>query len=93
MSKKDTKNKTVQMTVVEDNEVTNIPSKVPAEEEPAWVTYELKRTVNMGDYESLSVKIGVTVPCRRKEISTVYKQAGKFVEKKMDQKLAKWGFK
>ena len=93
MSKKDIKNKTVQMTIREDDEIVQIPSKEPADEEPAWVTYELKRTLNLGDYESLSIKVGVTVPCRKKEIPKVYRQAEKFVEKRIDEKLTKWGFK
>lgn len=93
MSRKDTKNKTVQMTITEDNETVQIPSKEPIDEEPAWVTYELKRTINMGNYESLSVKVGVTVPCRKREIPKMYKQAERFVEKRIDEKLSKWGFR
>lgn len=93
MSKKDTKNRTVQMTIVEDNEVVQVPSKTPADEEPAWVTYELKRTLKLAEYESLSLRVGITVPCRKKEIQQTYEEARKFVEKRIKERLIKWGFK
>jgi len=91
MSKKSTKNKTVQTTLIQDEDIQQVPSDTPATEDMAYVTYEFGRTINVGNMEMLKFRIGLTVPCTKKNINKMYKKAAKFVETKMDEKLKEWG--
>jgi len=91
MSKKSTKNKTVQATLIQDDDIQQVPSDTPATEDSAYVTYEFGRTINVGNMEMLKFRIGLTVPCTKNNINKMYKKAAKFVETKMDEKLKEWG--
>ena len=88
---KSTKNKTVQATLIDNDTITQAPSDTPAEEESAYVTYEFGRTINVGNMEMLKFRIGLTVPCTKKNINKMYEKAAKFVEMKMEEKLKEWG--
>lgn len=58
------------------------------ETEPAYVSVRVGATKNMGNYESLRLEVGVTIPCYTEEITEVEKQATEWVDDKMDKKLS-----
>lgn len=63
---------------------------------PAMVSAKIGRTVNTGDYESIRIEVGVSLPCYAEEveqgITTASEMVGKFVadeEAAVRQMLAK----
>lgn len=57
--------------------------------EPAYVTAKAKRTVNLGDYESMSIEVGVTYPCYPEEVDEgmewVSAKIGSFLMNEVDE--------
>jgi hypothetical protein len=53
------------------------------ETNPAQVSYELGATMNIGNFESVRVSVGVTVPCYREEIEAAYIWAKEFAEARL----------
>lgn len=51
---------------------------------PAEVFYEAGATINLGNYESARVTVGIRVPCYREEIPTAFEAAKDWVEKKLE---------
>lgn len=49
--------------------------------EPAQVSFEVGVTMNMGNYESARVTVGLRVPCYKEEISDAYAYARSWAEK------------
>lgn len=51
--------------------------------QPATVKAALSRTINLGNYESIRIEVGVTLPCYTEEVETGIEQAtamvGKFI--------------
>jgi hypothetical protein len=56
--------------------------------EPARVNLKYGLTMNMGNYESVRVDVGVDIPCYIEEIDEAYKKAQDFVIKKINQEKA-----
>lgn len=48
--------------------------------EPAKITFELGVTMNMGDYESAKITVGVTIPCYKEEMREAYAYARQIAE-------------
>ena len=55
---------------------------------PAQTTAKLGMTVNLGNYESLRVDVGVSVPCYKEEIPAATQFCFDFAEKKLFEKVA-----
>jgi hypothetical protein len=55
---------------------------------PAEVLYEAGGTINMGNYESARVTVGIRVPCYREEIESAYVIAKDWVEKKLEAEVS-----
>jgi type VI protein secretion system component VasA len=53
------------------------------EVEPAEVSLELGTTVNMGDYETVRVTVGVRIPCYVEELVAAYADAENFVKTRL----------
>ena len=49
--------------------------------EPAKIHFEVGVTMNMGNYESARINVGVTVPCYQEELGEAYKYARGWVER------------
>ncbi len=54
---------------------------------PAVVTLRLGRTVNIGNFNSVRVEVGVSVPCYREQIDDAYAIANTWVAERLTQKL------
>lgn len=50
------------------------------ETEPAKVSFEIGVTMNLGNYESARISVGVAVPCYREEMDQAFEFARKFAE-------------
>lgn len=57
------------------------------ETEPAEVEAKLGMTVNLGNYESLRVDVGVKIPCYKEEIANAHILAFQIVEKELFNKV------
>ena len=55
--------------------------------EPIYVHFELGGTINAGNYESLKVTFGLTVPTSPKEKDATIKQVKKEVIAQMEQEI------
>jgi hypothetical protein len=51
--------------------------------EPAKVSVEFGLTMNLGNYESCKISVGLVVPCYREEVNDAYADARQYVEDKM----------
>jgi hypothetical protein len=51
--------------------------------QPATVSAEVGLTINIGNYESVRVHIGVSVPCYKEEVEGAYLWAKEFVESRV----------
>jgi hypothetical protein len=48
--------------------------------EPAKISFELGVTMNMGDYESAKISVGVSIPCYKEEMREAYAYARQIAE-------------
>jgi hypothetical protein len=55
--------------------------------EPAKVTFEAGATINMGNYESVRLTVGVSIPCYLEELSDALVHARDFVEKELEKQV------
>lgn len=55
---------------------------------PAHVNAEIGLTINIGNFESVRVHVGVTVPCYKEEVEDCYQWAKEFVEAKVKAEAA-----
>lgn len=55
--------------------------------DPAYVKVSLGMTVNLGNFESLRVDAGVTLPCYKEEIDDAYDKAYSIAEKQLFSKV------
>ncbi|MGQ9570677.1 MAG: hypothetical protein ACUVUQ_07510 [Thermodesulfovibrionales bacterium] len=51
--------------------------------EPYYVSYRRSKTINMGNYESEKVEIGLTVPCKKTEQAKTLKNIIKWVNEEV----------
>jgi len=58
------------------------------------VSYGLSRTLNMGDFESTKLHVGVSMEVEDKvskdEVEKVYKRIKSFVDEKIEEEERKW---
>ena len=64
--------------------------KAEVEDKRALVSYKLGITKSMGNFESLRLDIGVSLPCKENEVGRTYQKAKKQVGKWMDKELSKY---
>jgi len=57
--------------------------------EPAKVTAGYGMTLNLGNYESARVDVGVTLPCYVEEIDEAYKEAVRLADEWIDAQVSK----
>lgn len=58
--------------------------------EPARVKRSYGLTVNLGNYESARVEVGVEVPCYKEEVSEADAFAAQFCEERLEEEVAKF---
>ena len=56
--------------------------------QPATINAEMGVTVNIGNFESVRVYVGVTVPCYKEEIEDAFHWAKDFAEAKVKTEVA-----
>lgn len=56
--------------------------------EPAVVTYHGRRTKNLGDYNSISIEVGIHIPCDPKDVDKTYEAARDFVASRMKKEMS-----
>ena len=58
----------------------------------AVVEYSLTRTLNMGNYESTKIQVGLSLECEstREEVERTFEKAKRFVEEKMIRQESDW---
>ena len=61
--------------------------------EPARANAEISRTVNLGDYESVRVQVGVSLPCYKEEIGPALEEASAIAGGFLDRELKGLGLK
>lgn len=54
---------------------------------PAYAMVKKGATKNMGNYESVRVEVGVSVPCYLEELDRVIKDASKFVDVELEREM------
>lgn len=57
--------------------------------EPAWVNVNLGLTINLGNYESAKLEVGVKVPCYMEEADDAYRWAKHWVESRVRAESSK----
>jgi len=75
--------------VVADNSAIESISITEFKTTPAKVLVDLSRTINTGNYNSLKISIGISLPCYVEMIDEGYKVALDFVTEKLDNELVK----
>jgi hypothetical protein len=57
---------------------------------PATINVSSGITLNLGNYESLRVDVGITLPCKptKKDVEDTYAKALQFVEEKLAEQVA-----
>lgn len=60
------------------------------ETEPAEVGMSCERTVNIGNYSSLKMRVDIKVPCYVEEIADVQKELGRRVPLRVDKLVEAW---
>lgn len=55
--------------------------------EPASVFVKFGRTINVGNFESVRLDVGVNLPCYKEEIEGAYDKAVKFVVGKIQEEV------
>lgn len=65
---------------------------IPAEpiSTPATITVSSGITLNLGNYESLRIDVGISLPCKptKKDVEDTYTKALQFVEEKLAEQVA-----
>lgn len=64
--------------------------KLQLEEKRASIFYKLGVTKSMGNFESVRIDFGVTIPCREDQIRIMTKKAIAYVEKVIEKELDKY---
>ena len=59
----------------------------------ATVSYELGRTINLGDFENVKISIGIDIRTDVDELDADYKRAVKWVGNKLKEEEEKWKVK
>jgi len=72
----------------QERQDTKIPIQ-PFVVEPAYVNYSAGVTLNMGNYQSARIDVGISLPTYVEEISDAYKQAIEIVDKIMEEEVNK----
>jgi len=54
---------------------------------PAEILYEAGATLNIGNYESARITVGIRVPCYREEIPSAFEAAKSWVEAKLEAEV------
>lgn len=60
------------------------------DDEPlAEVSVDLRRTINLGNYNSVQIGVGITVPAQFGKVEKSYRAALEWVHKKLNEEVAK----
>ena len=54
------------------------------------VSYSTAQTINLGNYESVKVQVGLEMECEEEDINVTYKRVKNFVDKKIEKETKKW---
>lgn len=54
---------------------------------PVLLNLSFSRTLNTGNFESLRIVVGLTMPCKVEYLEQAYKETKKFVEEHLQQEL------
>lgn len=73
--------------VLQDDMAVETIAVMKFETTPAIVSVSCGATRNMGNFEFLRLDVGVSIPCYIEEISEVEKQASKWVDDRLSEKL------
>lgn len=57
--------------------------------EPAYVNYSEGATINVGNYQSVRVDVGISLPCYIEEINDAFIKAKEIVGKRIDEEIEK----
>lgn len=57
--------------------------------EPAYVNYSEGATINVGNYQSVRIDVGISLPCYVEEIDDAFIKAKEIVSKKIDEEIEK----
>lgn len=57
------------------------------DQEPVYVNYKLGATLNIGNYESLRVDVGLTVPCQMKDVNSIIDKTKKRVVEEIKKEV------
>jgi len=55
--------------------------------EPATVSLEYGLTLNMGNYESCRLTVGIRLPCYKEQVEEAYEAASSWVETKISEQV------
>jgi hypothetical protein len=56
--------------------------------EPAVISLEYGLTLNMGNYESCRLTVGIRLPCYKEQVEEAYGAATVWIEKKIQEQVA-----
>lgn len=56
--------------------------------EPAKVFMDLAVTINLGNYESAKISVGISVPCYKEEVDAAYDYAKNWISDRLQQEVA-----
>ena len=59
-------------------------------EHPAFVKFSAGMTINLGNFESLRIDCGVTLPCRPADIEATHQIASDFVAERVAEEETNW---
>lgn len=74
----------------EDKEVEVLRSIFTDNEQPALVKVGAGMTINLGNFESLRIDCGVTIPCHPHDIERAYEVASNFVADRIADEQTAW---
>jgi hypothetical protein len=66
---------------IDDEELIDVANNLP--ENPAMANTKLGVTLNLDNYESLRVDVGVTIPCNVEDVEAVQNNSYEFCERKI----------
>lgn len=58
--------------------------------EPAYVNYSEGVTLNVGNFQSIRIDVGITLPTYIEEIDSAYKKAKEIVDKQINEEIVKY---
>ena len=73
--------------ISEESKNESIPAEILSIEPLGAVNFEVKRVVNMGNYEAVHITVGITLPCTEKQINKTYLKAKDFVELRLEAEV------